>query len=271
MAYTCVCHLFFVTLRPIMKIAIIGYGKMGHMIEEVARSRGHQITCVIDRCAVGPSQSDCKTANAVGPATPVRFYSPEEGFDSEAFRSADVAIEFTTPATAEENIRKAWAQGVPVVCGTTGINKPNPDPSLKGREEGNKWVVRNRDGKVMLIWSSNYSVGVNIFFEVNKLLAEEMASQPQYTPSIKEIHHIHKLDKPSGTAKTLAEQIRDTDISKYRSIEDLPIESIREGEVPGTHEVKWDSEEDTIIITHIAKGRRGFALGAVLAAEKIKN
>ena len=118
-----------------MKIAIIGYGKMGHMIEEVARNRGHEITCVIDRCAVGPSQSDCKTANAVGPATPVRFYSPEEGFDSEAFRSADVAIEFTTPATAEENIRKAWAQGVPVVCGTTGINKPNPDPSLKGRED----------------------------------------------------------------------------------------------------------------------------------------
>ena len=151
-----------------MKIAIIGYGKMGHMIEEVARSRGHQITCVIDRCAVGPSQSDCKTATAVRPASPVRFYTPEEGFDSEAFRSADVAIEFTTPATAEENIRKAWAQGVPVVCGTTGINKPNPDPSLKGREEGNRWIVRNKEGKVMLVWSSNYSVGVNIFFDLNK-------------------------------------------------------------------------------------------------------
>ena len=243
-----------------MKIAIIGYGKMGHMIEEVARSRGHQITCVIDRCAVGSSQSDCKTANAVGPATPVRFYSPEEGFDSEAFRSADVAIEFTTPATAEENIRKAWAQGVPVVSGSTGW-----DAAALIDED------RRTHDKQMLIWSSNYSVGVNIFFEVNKLLAEEMASQPQYTPSITETHHIHKLDKPSGTAKTLAEQIRDTDISKYRSIEDLPIESIREGEVPGTHEVKWDSEEDTIIITHIAKGRRGFALGAVLAAEEIKN
>jgi 4-hydroxy-tetrahydrodipicolinate reductase len=155
------------------------------------------------------------------------------------------------------------------VCGTTGINKPNPDPSLKGREEGNRWVVRNAKGKVMLVWSSNYSVGVNIFFELNKFLAEKMAEQPQYTPGIKEIHHIHKLDKPSGTAKTLAEQIRDTDISKYRSIEDLPIESIREGEVPGTHEVTWDSEEDTIVITHIAKGRRGFALGAVLAAEEV--
>ena len=253
-----------------MKIAIIGYGKMGHMIEEVALSRGHEIVCRIEPTPTLPEGKE--------------IYSPEVGFQSEAFRSADVAIEFTTPATAEENIRKAWAQGVPVVCGSTGINKPNPDnvlrPStgrpieqssspLKGREEGNKWVVRNKDGKVMLVWSSNYSVGVNIFFEVNKLLAAKMASQPQYTPSITETHHIHKLDKPSGTAKTLAEQIRDTDISKYRSIEDLQIESIREGEVPGTHEVKWDSEEDTIIITHIAKGRRGFALGAVLAAEAL--
>ena len=252
---------------------------MGHMIEEVALSRGHEITCVIDRVAVGPSQSDCKTANAVGPASPVRYYSSEEGFETEAFRSADVAIEFTTPATAEENIRKAWAQGVPVVSGTTGINKPNPDPSLKGREEGNRWVVRNTEGKVMLVWSSNYSVGVNIFFELNKLLAEkirEASPQPSpegkggYMPSIKEIHHIHKLDKPSGTAKTLAEQISAMyEERMYDVRREVPIESIREGEVPGTHEVKWDSEEDTIIITHIAKGRRGFALGAVLAAEKI--
>ena len=262
-----------------MKIAIIGYGKMGHMIEEVALSRGHEITCVIDRVAVGPSQSDCKTANAVGPASPVRYYSSEEGFETEAFRSADVAIEFTTPATAEENIRKAWAQGVPVVSGTTGINKPNPDPSLKGREEGNRWVVRNTEGKVMLVWSSNYSVGVNIFFELNKFLAEkirEASPQPSpegkggYMPSIKEIHHIHKLDKPSGTAKTLAEQISAMyEERMYDVRREVPIESIREGEVPGTHEVKWDSEEDTIIITHIAKGRRGFALGAVLAAEAL--
>lgn len=249
------------------------------MIEEVALSRGHEITCVIDRVAVGPSQSDCKTANAVGPASPVRYYSSEEGFETEAFRSANVAIEFTTPATAEANIRKAWAQGVPVVSGTTGINKPNPDPSLKGREEGNRWVVRNTEGKVMLVWSSNYSVGVNIFFELNKFLAEkirEASPQPSpegkggYMPSIKEIHHIHKLDKPSGTAKTLAEQISAMyEERMYDVRREVPIESIREGEVPGTHEVKWDSEEDTIIITHIAKGRRGFALGAVLAAEKI--
>ena len=116
----------------------------------------------------------------------------------------------------------------------------------------------------MLIWSSNFSVGVNIFFELNKYLAEAMTHQPQYTPSITETHHIHKLDKPSGTAKTLAEQIQNSQCT----IHNVPIESIREGEVPGTHEVKWDSEEDTIVITHIAKGRRGFALGAVLAAEE---
>ena len=217
-----------------MKIAIIGYGKMGHMIEEVALSRGHEIVCRIEPTPTLPEGKE--------------IYSPEVGFQSEAFRSADVAIEFTTPATAEENIRKAWAQGVPVVSGSTGW-----DAAALMDED------RRTHDKQMLIWSSNYSVGVNIFFEVNKLLAEKMVSQPQYTPSITETHHIHKLDKPSGTAKTLAEQIRDTNISKYRSIEDLKIESIREGEVPGTHEVKWDSEEDTIIITHIAKGRRGFA------------
>lgn len=198
------------------------------MIEEVALSRGHEIVATIDA---------------------------GDAFD---LKGADVAIEFTTPATAEENIRKAWAQGVPVVSGSTGW-----DAAALIDED------RRTHDKQMLIWSSNYSVGVNIFFELNKFLAQKMAEQPQYTPSITETHHIHKLDKPSGTAKTLAEQIRDTDISKYRSIEDLPIESIREGEVPGTHEVKWDSEEDTIIITHIAKGRRGFALGAVLAAEKL--
>ena len=217
---------------------------MGHMIEEVALSRGHEIVCRIEPTPTLPEGKE--------------IYSPEVGFQSEAFRSADVAIEFTTPVTAEENIRKAWAQGVPVVSGSTGWNAA----ALIGED-------RRTHDKQMLIWSSNYSVGVNIFFEVNKLLAAKMASQPQYTPSITETHHIHKLDKPSGTAKTLAEQIRDIDISKHRNIEDLQIESIREGEVPGTHEVKWDSEEDTIIITHIAKGRRGFALGAVLAAEKL--
>ena len=209
-----------------MKIAIIGYGKMGHMIEEVALSRGHEIVATIDA---------------------------GDAFD---LKEADVAIEFTTPTTAEANIRAAWAQGVPVVCGSTGWDAASLMAEDKRIHE-----------HPMLIWKSNFSVGVNIFFDLNKQLASAMKSQPQYTPSITEIHHIHKLDKPSGTAKTLAEDLSLT-LSQGEGIE-VPIESIREGEVPGTHEVKWDSEEDTIIITHIAKGRRGFALGAVLAAEKI--
>lgn len=191
---------------------------MGHMIEEVALSRGHEIVAHID----------------VGDA-----------FD---LKGADVAIEFTTPATAKENVLRAWAQGVPVVCGTTGWDAA----SLIEEDQ-------QMHDKPMLIWKSNFSVGVNIFFDLNKELAAAMKAQPQYTPSITETHHIHKLDKPSGTARTLAEQIGTN----------VAIESIREGEVPGTHEVKWDSEEDTIIITHIAKGRRGFALGAVLAAESL--
>ena len=208
------CTLFVV----VMKIALIGYGKMGHMIEEVALSRGHEIVARID------------------------VDTPFE------LNNAEVAIEFTTPATAKDNILRAWAQGVPVICGTTGWDAQ----ALLDEDK------RLHD-KTMLVWKSNFSVGVNIFFDINRLLASEMTLQPQYTPSITETHHIHKLDKPSGTAKTLAEQIGTN----------VPIVSIREGEVPGTHEVKWDSEEDTIIITHIAKGRRGFALGAVLEAEKI--
>ncbi|MBR1878735.1 MAG: 4-hydroxy-tetrahydrodipicolinate reductase [Paludibacteraceae bacterium] len=220
-----------------MRIAIIGYGKMGHMIEQIALERGHEIAARID---IGDT------------------------FD---LKGADVAIEFTTPATAEENIRKAWAQGVPVVCGSTGW-KPE-ELRVEGLElrevDSKKLIVESKTGKTMLIWSSNYSVGVNIFFELNKALAAAMAAQPQYTPSIKEIHHIHKLDKPSGTAKTLSEAIS----HQLSAISQVSIESIREGEVPGTHEVTWDSEEDTIVITHIAKGRRGFALGAVLAAEQM--
>lgn len=232
-----------------MKIALIGYGKMGHMIEGIALERGHEIVGIIDPTLVN---GDCSLVT---------------DFDSEEFRSADVAIEFTTPATAKENVLRAWAQNVPVICGTTGWK---PEELVNGDWsfviEGSRVVVKDESGKTMLVWSSNFSVGVNIFFEVNTYLAGEMAKQPQYTPSITETHHIHKLDKPSGTAKTLAEGLR---VMGY-GLQESEIESIREGEVPGTHEVKWDSEEDTIIITHIAKGRRGFALGAVLAAEELK-
>ena len=254
---------------------------MGHMIEEVALSRGHEIVCVIDTNPTPGSSTDSHrqsdraelfTRSREG----AKYYTPEDGFESEAFRSADVAIEFTTPATAEENIRKAWAQGVPVISGSTGW-KPEKLKIInyKLKMEDNKIVITNEQGKVMLVWSSNFSVGVNIFFELNKFLAQKMKNltptlstrEGGYTPSIKEIHHIHKLDKPSGTAKTLAEDLSLT-LSQGEGTK-VSIESIREGEVPGTHEVTWDSEEDTIVITHIAKGRRGFALGAVLAAEKI--
>ena len=220
-----------------MRIALIGYGKLGHMIEQIALERGHEIVARID------------------------------AGDPFELKDAEVAIEFTTPATAESNIRKAWEADIPVVCGSTGWNVLKlKDERLKVKEEGSKIIMEDENGKTMLIWSSNFSVGVNIFFELNKFLASQMAEQPQYTPSIKEIHHIHKLDKPSGTAKTLAEGLRVTGDGLWANV---PVESVREGEVPGTHKVTWDSEEDTIVITHIAKGRRGFALGAVLAAEQL--
>lgn len=242
------------TYRKKMRIALIGFGKMGHMIEQIALERGHEIVGIIDPTLV---IGDCSLLI---------------DFNSEAFRSAEVAIEFTTPATAKENILRAWAQGVPVISGSTGWRPEELEiGDWKLEIEGSRVVVKDEAGKVMLVWSSNFSVGVNIFFEMNKWLAEKMEKQPQYTPSITETHHIHKLDKPSGTAKTLANDIMSAaePLNGDASLNDVPIESIREGEVPGTHEVMWDSEEDTIVITHIAKGRRGFALGAVLAAEQL--
>ncbi len=231
------------------------------MIEAIALERGHEIVARIDKEPT-PSLPEGK-----------EIFSPKEGFTTPAFKSAEVAIEFTTPATAKDNILRAWAQNVPVVCGSTGWDVDNLQCTINNSQDFDKSSYELKevggqkrvylDNKLMLVWSSNFSVGVNIFFELNKVLAKQMAQQPQYTPSITETHHIHKLDKPSGTAKTLAEDL------KICGFEDLKIESIREGEVPGTHVVSWDSEEDTIVITHIAKGRRGFALGAVLAAEGI--
>lgn len=208
-----------------MKIALIGYGKMGHIIESIAIERGHEVVCIIDK-------------------------DNTQDFESVAFASADVAIEFTTPQTAENNIMQAWKAGIPVVSGTTGWNVEK----LK--------QLQQTPG---LIWSSNYSIGVNILFELNKRLATYMEAYPEYTPHMTEVHHIHKLDAPSGTAKTLQESI---------GSERLPIasiESIREGEVPGIHTVTWDSKIDTISICHSAKSRNGFALGAVIAAEWLRN
>lgn len=217
-----------------MKVALIGYGKMGHMIESIALERGHKIVCIIDQ------NNLCD-------------------FESEAFASADVAIEFTTPQTAEQNIRRAWTAGVPVVCGTTGWDVE----SLKQQLLHNSTQPLHYP-TLSLMWSSNYSIGVNILFALNRQLAKFMVAYPDYTPHMTEVHHIHKLDAPSGTAKTLQEAIGE---------ERLPIadiKSIREGEVPGIHTVVWDSEVDTISISHAAKSRKGFALGAVIAAEWMK-
>lgn len=227
-----------------MKLAIIGYGRMGHMIEETAKQRGHKIVCVID--------AD-NTAE----------------FNSEAFRSADVAIEFTTPGTAVDNILKCFAANVPVVVGTTGWLDALPD--LRDMCE---------KGAGTLMYASNFSIGVNIFMAVNRYLSKVMNDFPEYTPSITEIHHIHKLDHPSGTAITLAEDIvsevtrldswQEPDEEGKTAPNSLPVGHVREGEVPGTHIIRWDSAVDTITISHEAKSREGFALGAVKAAEWIK-
>lgn len=222
-----------------MKVALIGYGKMGRAIEKIAIERGHEIVCRID----ADNQDD--------------FESPE-------FAKAEVAIEFTTPATAVANYRRAFSKGVPVVSGTTGWGAQMTEI---------KQMCDNGDGT--LFWTSNFSLGVNIFFAVNKYLASIMEGFPQYTPSMEEIHHIHKLDHPSGTAITLAEGIIGAD-SRIKGWTEEParasesemlIDHKREGEVPGTHIIRWDSRVDTITIEHCAHSREGFALGAVIAAE----
>lgn len=221
-----------------MKIALIGYGKMGKTIEQIALSRGHQIVSIVD------------------------INNPEE-FQSVNFKSADVAIEFTTPATAFDNYMKSFAADVPVVSGTTGWLDRISEIKEKCEKEGKTFF-----------YASNFSIGVNIFFALNKYLAKIMNNFPSYNISMTETHHIHKLDAPSGTAITLAEGILENVNRKERwTLEiaeqptDLPIHAIREGEVPGIHEVTYESDVDYISIKHDAKSRAGFALGAVVAAE----
>ena len=219
-----------------MNIALIGYGKMGHMVESIAKARGHSIVSIIDV----DNLSD---------------------FDSEAFASADVAIEFTNPTS-------------------TGWMKEHGDDVRRLCTEGGH----------TLFWASNFSVGVAIFSAVNRYLAKIMNGFPQYDVRMSETHHVHKLDAPSGTAITLAEEIterldRKSGWTKGRQLhadgtEDgtndvdaslLPIESLRRDEVPGIHSVIYDSPADCITITHDAHSREGFALGAVLAAEYTKD
>jgi len=210
-----------------MRLALIGYGKMGHEIERIAISRGHQIVSIIDI----DNKSD---------------------FQSEAFRSADAAIEFSAPSAAYQNVLDAFSAGVKVVSGTTGWFKEHED-------EMRRYCT---DGKT-LFWSSNYSLGVAIFSAVNRYLARIMNGYDSYSVNMTETHHIHKLDAPSGTAITLAEAIE----SEMERVTKVPIESVREGEVAGIHSIRYESDADSITITHDAKNRSGFALGAVLAAE----
>ena len=221
-----------------MKLALIGYGKMGHIIERIALERGHQIVSIIDK----DNQDD--------------FNSPE-------FKSADVAIEFSMPTAAMENYEKCFAANVPVVAGTTG------------------WLSRMdeikdacKDGKQTFFYASNYSIGVNIFFALNKYLAKIMNNYPAYDVRMEEVHHIHKLDSPSGTAITLAEGIIQNLDRKDKWIEsstpatdEVGITAFRRDEVPGIHTIIYESAVDTISMTHDAKSREGFALGAVVAAE----
>ena len=221
-----------------MKIALIGYGKMGKTIERIANERGHEIVSVIDVDNI-------------------------DDFDSEAFKSADVAIEFTAPAVALSNYRRAFASGVAVVSGTTGWTEELP--ALKKEIEA---------GGNTLFWSSNFSIGVNIFMAVNKHLASIMNQFPNYNVEMTEVHHTQKLDAPSGTAITLAEGIlenleRKTNwhLETESKPTDIAIKAIREGQVPGIHTIRYDSDVDFIEIRHELKNRESLALGAVVAAE----
>jgi 4-hydroxy-tetrahydrodipicolinate reductase len=223
-----------------MKIALVGYGKMGHMIEEIAIGRGHEIVLKIS----SGNTHELTAAN---------------------LKKADVAIEFTSPTAAFNNVKTCLESKLPVVTGSTGWNE-----KLREAEK----ICKAHEGS--FLHASNFSVGVNIFFEVNKLLAKLMNSQPDYEVSLSEIHHTQKKDSPSGTAVTLAEQIlqeikrKNTWIKKGKPDADqILIASERIDPAPGTHHVKYSSEIDDIEIIHTAHNRRGFATGAVLAAEFI--
>ena len=211
---------------------------MGKIIERIALERGHEIVSIID-------------------------IDNREDFKSDAFKSADVAIEFTVPQVALDNYQRAFEAGVAVVSGTTGW----ADQQEKVKAD----VLKNG---YTLFWSSNFSLGVNIFMAVNKYLAKIMNQFPEYNVEMTEVHHTQKLDAPSGTAITLAEGILDNIDRKtgwvkeiQQNVNELAIKSIREGQVPGIHTIRYESFADIIEITHDAKSREGFALGAVLAAE----
>jgi 4-hydroxy-tetrahydrodipicolinate reductase len=224
-----------------MKIILYGYGKMGKEIEKIAIERGHEIVLMID-------ENNASTIT------------------KEQLNKGNVAIEFSTPHTVLNNITTCFDADLPVVVGTTGWYDHFNEIKTKCLKE-----------KKSMFYASNFSLGVNLFFKVNKYLAELMNNYPIYDVSMEEIHHIHKLDKPSGTAITLANQVlekikRKTNWSiEKKSPDTLFIKDVREGEVPGTHVIKYSSDIDNIEIIHTAHNRKGFAFGAVLAAEFLYN
>lgn len=232
----------FVTTRKSMKLALIGYGKMGKIIEEIAISRGHTI--------VARSNSA----------------SPVESID---FSNVDAAIEFTTPDLAIQHIEYCVKQNTPIIVGTTSW-----DDEIAYVKD----FVAQNDGT--LLYASNFSIGVNIFFDLNKRLSKLMSSHVEYIPQLEETHHLDKIDAPSGTAVSLANDIlfQNENLSSWVHAENerptlksgqLGVSSYRKRGVPGTHTIKYESTIDTIEMTHTAHGRAGFALGAVIAAEWI--
>ncbi|MFV0289396.1 MAG: 4-hydroxy-tetrahydrodipicolinate reductase [Mangrovibacterium sp.] len=220
-----------------MRIALIGYGKMGKTIEQIALSRGHEVVLTIDVT----NQHDLTIEN---------------------LKKADVVIEFTIPASAVSNYKLCFEAGVPVVSGTTGWLAQYDEVLAQ---------MKAHDGA--FFYTSNFSLGVNLFFALNKHLAKLMNGKEGYDVSMEEVHHIHKLDEPSGTAITLAEGLFENypknswTLGEANDSTEMHIEAIREGEVPGIHRIKYESDVDHIMIEHSAKSRHGFALGAVIAAE----
>ena len=220
-----------------MKIALLGYGRMGKTIEKFAKERNHEIVFILDK-------------------------NEEKG----SLAEAEVAINFSVPEAAVKNIKLAIGKKIPVICGTTGW--------LDFYDEVTSFCNTN---KTAFLYASNFSIGVNLFFKINELAAKLMKPHSEeYKPSIQEIHHIHKLDAPSGTAITIAESLVDTGHFSTWELngttdKKLNIESVREGEVPGTHSITYHSQVDEISLKHEAFSRDGFALGAVIAAEWILN
>jgi 4-hydroxy-tetrahydrodipicolinate reductase len=222
------------------KVGLLGYGKMGRMIASLAPSQQVEIIWKVDR-------------------------DDRHRLSPTLLQEADVIIEFSSPSAGFPNVKMCLEAGVPVISGTTGWQEHLPEA---------KAICQMENGA--FLWASNFSVGVNLFFALNARLAQMMAHWPQYQPVITEIHHTHKLDAPSGTAVTMAEGILENNalyekwhLGEACSAQEIPIASIREGEVPGTHIIQWASPVDEIILEHKAHSREGFAMGALIAAKWI--